>query len=795
MSNEFFNFDYHYKIYLDKCIELAQSIVVKSDYMAYAMNDIAISKNATVIEHDKTTWKYYKNICGEYHYLDKIMRVVSVDTLEEIDFTKETLKQHRATKKAYSYGTLLYQELLARYPDQEMLILGILYPTDMDKAVNSSDGTILSYPNHLIEKNEYTFIDNLQEWINGYKLRREGPVYGFSDKLWPISNLGIFYLNLLPAIITIRKSKCKTNEAHSYHVRSYLKSHGFIDEYLDAMTLKQSLRFYMNINWVERNIGKKETQRWLIHEAMTVRNLPISEYNFKHDSLRQPDDIYPTNFFQKKSLNNLEKVTDIDDLTLHQLLLKEDPLARENPITRVDHEERIKRQLENSLSNTLKTKVLESKVTDYSDAEVEKLSKSLFNIWADWSSRGYFRSIVYFTDAVNGERLQLRAIDALILYIYVYYKAYGIEFNKIPDLKVEAVPIIGDVSFKDIKDMGEHVLTKTTKGIIEFNKVEDSFINKILDSRVRPRPVVSISEFYDSVKEINIAFNQQLQWAFDENDYLLRGYKEAMVYRMYSDHWVELHSKENNQAKLYSLWLNEQNIDLSKYEKNDYLRLAKNILFSATGVDLQTTKSIRSVHRAMLNLLKQLSSYSVQFIRETNESDLFIVDFIPPTLTKPNSTGVELQYYENIPPKILDYKGYGSKEVDGSNIVLDTGKVIIDQTGGEEIISPPLSDVEISAIPVTHEFLELELHAWYHSPDFDNPDDLVNIPGMESFNNLSLEDKLKIKDVYGHDFRYFDPCKLNRSIVISTPGSGFKYHTQIEVKLGRGYGFKYHTKL
>ena len=787
MSNEFFDFDYHYKIYLSKCIELAQSIVVKSEYIADAMNKIALEKNATVDLLDKSTWKYYKNICGEYHYLDKVMRVVSVDTLEEIDFTIDNLKHHRATKKAYGYGTLLHQELLARYPEQELLITGILYPANHDQAINSPDGTILSYPKHLVESNEYNLIHDLQEWINGYKLKREAPAYAFSDELWPVANLGIFYLNLVPAIITIRKSKCKTNEAHSYHVRSYLKSHGFIDDYLDAMTLKQALRFYMNINWVERNIGRKETQRWLIHEAMTVRNLPIAEYNFKHNSLGQPDDIYPTNFFQKKSLNNLEKVSDIDDLTLNQLLLKEDPLARENPITRVDHEPNIARVLENSLSNTLKTKVLESKITDYSDAEVEKFSKSLFNIWADWSSRGYFRSIVYFTDPIRGERLQLRAIDALILYLYVYYKHHGIEFKRIPDLKVECVPIIGNVSFNEIRDMGEHNRTNTTFGIIDFNKVEDSFINKILDTRVRPTPVVSISEFYDNVKAINTSLNQQLQWASDENDYILRGYKEAMVYRMYSDHWVELHSKENNEAKLYKEWFTEQNIDLSKYTKEDYGKLAKNILESATGVNLRTVKSIRSVHKAMLDLLKQLSSYSVQYIRETNESDLFIVEFIPPTLSKPNSTGIEQQYYEVLPPKVLDYNHYGSEIVDGNDIVDNNAKTYIYQTGGESIYSEPLTDIDIYASPITNEFVELELHAWYESEDFDNPDDLVKIPGMSSFNKLSTDEKLKIRDVYGHDFRYFDPCKTNRNITLSRPGSGFKYITKPDVVNANGF--------
>lgn len=788
MSNEFFNFDYHYKIYLEKCKDLAKSIIIKSDYTAVAMNDIALNKNAVVDENDKSSWKYYKNVSGEYHYLDEIMRVVSVDTLEEIDFTIENLEKHRATKKAYRYGTLLYQELLTRYPDQELLILGILYPADKEKAIHSEDGTILSYPDGLIEKNEYSFLKDLQEWINGYKLKREAPVYGFSDELWPITNLGLMYLNLLPAIMTIRKSKCKTNEAHSYHVRRYLASHGFLDEYLDAMTLKQSLRFYMNINWIDRNIGKTETQTWLIREAMTARNLPIAEYNFKHSSENQPGRIYPTNFFRKKSLNGLENITDVDDLTLHQLLLKEDPLARENPVTRMDHEVNIGRQLENSLSNTLKTKVLESKVTDYTDADYEKLSKMLLNLWIDWSVSGLYRSIVYFTDAVNGERLQLRAKEAMILYLYSYYKGHDIHLEKIPDVLVECVPLKGFIKEKDLIEMSEWKMTD----VVNYTPVEKSFIKKLLSSRVIPKSVVSISEFYDLVKEINVTTNKQLQWAYDEDNYLLRSYKEAMVYRMFSDHWVELYPKENGIAKSYSTWLEEENIDLSKYGKEDYKRLADSILKSATGYDLHSTKSVRAIHRAMLGLLKQLSSYSVQYIRETNESDLYILENNPPSLKYPNSYGKERQFYDNDPPKILDHSGKGKEIHDGSTLI-NLGKTSVYEKGKSQVKLKSDPDIHDNQKAVIYAFGESDIEMSVKVETFDNPDDLVYIPGMESFAKLSIEERSKIKDVYGNNFYYLDPCKTNKTIVLSHPG-GFKYQTKREIQLERSIGLKYRMK-
>lgn len=797
IKDTFFNFDNAYRIYLNKCLNLAKSIVIKSVYIAEAMNKAILEKGGIVDPSNPRTWRYYKNIAGEYHYLDERMTVESVDTLDQIDFTKDNLRLHRATKKAYAYGTRLYQELLSRYPNQEILILGILYPVDIDKAIEAEDRTILTYPPSLVESNEYTLIHDLQQWIYSY-LRREDPTYGFSDEYWPISNLGIFYLQLLPAIITIRKSKCKTNEAHSYHVRQYLSSHGFLDEYLDAMTLKQSLRFYMNINWIERNIGKRETQYWLIREAMTARNLPVAEYNFKHSSLEQPDRIYPVNFFQKVSLNDLERVTDLDDLTLHELLLKEDPLAKLNPDEREDKERRIERQLENSLSNSLKTKVLESKVTDYTDADYEKFSKMLLNIWADWSSVGWFRSMVYFEDAIKGQRLQLRAKEAFILYLYCYYKAYGIEFERIPDIKVETVPLRKLMTKEELLEMTEHSsYTGRSSYTLLVNEVEPEFIQRLLDTRPILHPVVSIAEFYDKVKEINLSINRQLQWAYDENNYILRGYKEGMVYRMFSDHFVQLADRDSQgNAKLYSEFLHENNLNFQGYTKRDYLKLAKAIFESATGTNLQNVNSLRAVHKAMLNLLIQLSSYSVQYIRESNEEDLFIIEFTPPTPANPDSYGITEVLTEIPPPDILDINQTGIELIDGNPIVELGEKWEIDQFGKSRIEIESDTDISLESELVSIVYIENELYAWHDSEiDKDNPDDLSDIPGINTFNKLTYEQKLKIRDFYGHDYRWLDPCKVNNRIVISRPGTGFYYFTKQKISIPHpGTGFYYFTK-
>ena len=785
----FFNFDYYYQIYLDKCMLLAKSIVVKSNYIVLQMNESVKSRNVTVEDHNPKTWKYYLNVSGQYHPFDKRMYVKSVDTQETIEFNLDNLSQHRATKKAYQIGTVLYDELLSRYPNQEILILGILYPCDIEKAIKAKDGEILAYPKELVEENEYSFMKDLQDWIYGYKYKREAPVYGFSDELWPIANLGIFYLFMLLAILNIRKSKCKTNEAHSYHVRRYLASHGFLDDYMDVMTLKQSLRFYMNINWIERNLGKREVQTWLINEVMTARNLPIAEYSLKHDFTDQLKDIYPVNFFKKKSINGLEKTTPADNLSLSQLLIKEDPLAKGNPASRRDFEKSINRQLQNSLSNTLNTKVLESKIVDFSDADDEKLSNTLINLWCDWSVKGIFRSSIYFTDHLTGNRLSLSAKDAFILYIYAYYRTFGYDFKVIPDVKVTAVPILDFISEDDIYS----VVDRKTP----HHQVESEFVKYLLDNKTNRTTIISISEFFDTAKQVNKALNNALQLALYEEHYMIRGYKEAMVYRLYSDHWVELADKDSNgHHKSYQSFFRENQLNFSNYERDDWSKLYKTLYQEATGVNLNNSGTLRSVHRAMLSLLKQLSSYSVQYLEESREDEIFMLEMTPPKVGDVSTESQSIIFFESPVPEIMDYDSGGSEVYNADVIVSLDEEISIHQQAEASIEINDNIDVNVEESLEYFYFIENDIDVFvdYELKADNNPDDLIDVPGINSFNKLSIEQKSKIRDFYGHDFRWLDPCKTRTQLNLISPGDGFLYDTTPYLFIkSNNKGFKYTT--
>ena len=204
-----------YDIYVEKVKQLAATIVVKSVDTALANNNYikAFYGASSVDDEDPTTWKYYMNLAGQYHFTDTPMRIVSMDTLETIDFTVANLQIHRATARAYQYGTRQYQELLTQYPRQEALIRGILYPIDIATAVSAPDGKILGgYPAGLVEVNEYSLIQKLQKWIDDYRMRWYNRAYTVTDNLYLVSNLMMMYMYMVPAIMTFRLEACKTSD-------------------------------------------------------------------------------------------------------------------------------------------------------------------------------------------------------------------------------------------------------------------------------------------------------------------------------------------------------------------------------------------------------------------------------------------------------------------------------------------------------------------------------------------------------------------------------------------------------
>ena len=147
--------DLKYTQYKRDCITLARSLSIYLGLSAELLNQFTESVAAgSVNDARPETWKYHLSLCGEYHPIDRPIYVKSMDTMETILFSKETLNIHKATKKYYAFGSPGHEALLFRLPGRALLINGIINPAKMEDVLQAKDGELLTVAEGLIEEHE-----------------------------------------------------------------------------------------------------------------------------------------------------------------------------------------------------------------------------------------------------------------------------------------------------------------------------------------------------------------------------------------------------------------------------------------------------------------------------------------------------------------------------------------------------------------------------------------------------------------------------------------------------------------
>lgn len=603
-----------YQLYIDSVIKLAQTIVVKSADIAEVQNQyIALEYGPSAVGAGPTQWKYYMNLAGQYHPTDTNMTVVSMDTLETIDFTVQNLKIHTNTNKGYQFGTKAYQELVQRYPNQETLILGILYPLDLQTAVSAPDGAILGYPPGLVEPQEDSLIPNLQIWVNNFRYRWFNPAYLLTDNLYLASHLGIMYVLMVQAILAIRLSAAKTREAHSYHYSQYLSSHGFLDMYLSNMTLKQSLWFYRNIKYIEHHPGKQTTYDVLVEQALTQRQIPLASYKFKADTSTLPDQYYPGVVFEKRAENRMYAQDSVQFIDLDGLLYKQDALARLNPSEHTFNIPQIMTSFQNSTSSTKMTKVLESTMVDMTNSEPHSFTDILLNEWLYRASIGQYTGYVGVDNPSNGDRIVLNTGEAWLLMLYAYHKSNGIELDEIPPLIAQRVlqsprrPMSAIRAYVDRKYMDDSTLADMYGGSPVYQKA------------------VSADAHWYGCRDI---YTWEQKWrTYYSNRY--NHHAHGQIKNALAGMFANVRLQINTGSTTYDQFFTARTLDFTNMTTDNWISLYTSLVQEGTGSVNHQTPSVRDIQASMVKLMSQLSSYSIQLLAEINDTGIKKLDMSP----------------------------------------------------------------------------------------------------------------------------------------------------------------------
>lgn len=636
----------YYRLYKEKVLELARSIVIKNESTAFAINR-QLELMGYPISDDPRTWKYYLNLAGEYHFLDRPMQIISLDTLETIPFTKENLRIHLATADEYRVGSRYYNDLVERFPDQEVLIRGILSPVEMERVIEADDFTILYADESLIESNESNLLGLLQERVYRFASRWDVPGYRLTDDLYNSAQLGILFLNLPMFIMNIRLANCRTRYAHSFHIREYLASHGKLDLYIDQLTKKQMLFLYRNILYIERNAGKQETFDWLVDRLLTDRGIPLAEYTARHNLASLPNSLYPELELKRERLNRHHNPSSTEERTLIQMLEMQESVAPGNLRVMDDAIAQDTIRFRNSRNDRLNTKVLESAIVDRSDSGFVTNQDFLLNHWVYLASTNRYRTILNVPDPRSGDRFQISAKDGFILFLYCYNKSIGQELPKIPEVTAKMVRKI-DLPTKD-----------QVKELVESKYVDDFLIDAAYDRLVHINSIISSQVFIESVSDIyQRALEHRDLYSLQQHN-KTRGQLQAVCDHLYQNVNCVLEEEQTD----YALWLRDKGLDFSNLTTIEYELLANNILQEATGLSLFASRSMVQLQDSLIRLMSQLSSYSIQFLKEINRGPILVYDWATTRVGDVDGKGGELIRVKVAKQRVRDLHGRGLAKV------------------------------------------------------------------------------------------------------------------------------------
>lgn len=726
----------YYQIFTDGNIDLAASIVLKCNEAALIINQWVLGNtNAIFDEHDPSTWKYYKNICGEYFASDTRMLITSIDSLEEIEFSKENLRYHRATKKAYGFGTTYYKELVDLYPDQEQLIRGILYPVDMATAIAGYEGEILSYPSVLVEETEPGLIPKLQDWVNGYYQRWDNIQYQNTDNLYRVAFLGVLYAMLPAAIENIRKQACFTYEAHSYHVKQYLASHSKLDQYLPYMTRSQAMFFYHNLSYIEKNNGKREIFDILLQRVFTDRHLPLGHFSLMHSTENMPDSLLPLVVFEKTPLNTTKNIDSIDQYSLNDVLDIEDVILPSNRKYRDDEQRKIALLATNTLSPDIPTKLLQSTVVDYTDSEHHRLSDIALQHWLWLGKKDLYQAFITFTIPATGSRLSLNPLDAFSMYAYAFCKGLGLVLDHLPTVVCSRVQRLPTAPVSSMR------------AVCERKYVSDQWLADTRALMPTAIKMISLEAFREHLVALFSAANEQYSRIVIEEKMTARGQKEAAVCRLWGDETFNIGDYPNQS---YVDWFASRNIVMDDLSNEQLLELSQVILAEAIGENLASNITLKDTQRAMASLFLDLSSYSIQIGLNINSGPVLDVGFTAIRPDDPDINTSTMLYFSIPAADPMDLK------IDSSSSWLwDINKYpvleVVEQRNSSTI-NYALQAVEFGLRDNNNaNFADIVIERRYevgvsYSCEVNltapNPRKLTIVPGMERFLELTLEEQI-----------------------------------------------------
>jgi len=607
--------------YISDNIRLIKSMIVHSRDSAVQINNELVMKYGTSIlggdPRNKNTWKYYKNISGEYHDLNSLINITLIEDGSVKKLTIELLKENQVTLRELLKFDTFYDNLIDSYPDDELLIKGIIYAIDKEETIESKDGVILAFSPAYVEEQETTLIHKLNEFSIGYFYRWNISDYALIDNLYNPTLLATLYTKLVLKAINIRADLLFTSETHSFHVDSFFRSNYGINVDIKILSKETQFWLYKNMKYIRKHIGNNKLLDIILQKILTENHIGVAKVNmisvlpeldlFNQHNPSKPSYDKKVNRFISEPVNEHYILDDSDDLSSKSLLLKQftDKF--------VDNDMVIKdtSAYDNTLDTKLKSNVLHTQLTktfkvkiDKNFVVTEKVSlKLILDTFFKLSFDNTYKNTLNFVDPNTGYSYDMDCKQAALTVIKLLAKIAGSDNPKV------STYIYTSLLNHDI------TVDELNHDLIHSDYYED-YAERLIKSRPMLETIIETEDMHKYINSINVYDSLIWNLATNTNDMMLNSAVKVMNTRLHKTGKIFFNDGMSTIDEL----LSNQFVDLYFDEKYDCIKTLDVILYGFTGF-YYSKSTIGEDLDKFIKIVKTLSSDTIQFMNTYDNND------------------------------------------------------------------------------------------------------------------------------------------------------------------------------
>jgi len=607
--------------YIKDTINLTKSLIIKFDDVATAIkNGLLINKQIDDGD-DKRNWKYYLNISGEKHITNNDIVVFCIELNTEIILDKNVSINYPLTYDRIINNKEVYDLITNTYPDDIDYLRGMLYPVDIDVAINANDGTILNYNKTYVEHQELSLIRELTTHVEHYLNRWHVKDYIITDELYLASMLATLYGGLVNKVLNIRLSKILTSEVHTYHIEHYFRSHLDLWDDITVLTPESRIWLYNNIRYLQKHIGKENTLKVIVDKIFTANEVGIGEIVLDSLDLEINEDNYGDlskplyDYSEKKLISKALNDNYNNDDNINRSISSVVTAEMLNDTT-IDTDI-VKNDLNYYIGN-VNAALDKYKLYKQQTKLLDINSYNIFKIDNDVLARVLFDNVMYYgftTDNTNV--IKFKDPNTSTYYDITPKQGSVFLLKLILDSAGLDIPISEYNCFSLLDD----TLTYDQLNANTLSPTDNEYILNLLLDNVPTYPdlgsgVTTFRDYVESVLDYYTKCN--IITSNLNNTTLITTTKvanEQIIKR------VKIDLTSNGVAKTPTELLDDDNIVFDTNGNYNYKSSIRELILTITGVDIDQYSAIEDFINSFISILNKLTSYTTQVTRNIEDSE------------------------------------------------------------------------------------------------------------------------------------------------------------------------------